>query len=220
MKAMYLAHRNEEAVQTLKEHLQNTAGLARRAADVFGAGELAYALGLAHDIGKYADAFQKRLYGSTAQVDHSTAGGRLLAHTLPGAYGLVGAYCAMGHHAGLPDGGSPADNLWDAPTLCARLSEKRPIEPFDTYKSEIEIDVPAPPKTQIDSAFGASFFTRLLFSTLVDADFIDTEQFFAGEAQPRGEGEYESISALYGKLEAYNQRQSQRRSGRTASFVV
>jgi CRISPR-associated endonuclease/helicase Cas3 len=199
---MYLAHRSEEAEQTLKEHLHNAANLARRAAEAFGAGDLAYTLGLAHDVGKYSTAFQKRIRGSNIKIDHSTAGGRLLAQTLPAALGRMGAYCVMGHHGGLPDGGSIADNQ-DAPTLCARLSEKRSIETFDAYKSEIEIDIPAPPKISIDSAFGLSFFTRLLYSTLVDADFIDTERFFAGEAQPRGAGEYESIPALYAKLEAY-----------------
>ncbi len=46
-----------------------------------------------------------------------------------------------------------------------------------------------------------AFYIRMLFSCLVDADFQDTETFMQGEAAPRGG--YESISALYDRLQAY-----------------
>jgi hypothetical protein len=49
MKAVYPAHHCENSTQPLKEHLQNTACLAMRAAEIFCAGEMAYALGLGVD---------------------------------------------------------------------------------------------------------------------------------------------------------------------------
>ena len=62
-----------------------------------------------HDVGKYSDAFQLRLKGGP-KVDHSTAGAqeawvRQHLHT---------AFAVAGHHSGLPDGGSPADDPGDA----------------------------------------------------------------------------------------------------------
>ncbi|MDR0897134.1 MAG: CRISPR-associated helicase Cas3' [Oscillospiraceae bacterium] len=197
MDCTFLGHRSERAEQSLLEHLQNTAALARCHADAFGAGDLAQALGLAHDVGKYAKKFQRRIRGENIRVDHATAGGRLLHGLLRGAYRTVGAYCAMGHHTGLPDGGAATDGD-NLPTLSKKLNPKYPIEPYDAYKTELSIPIPTSPTTKIDSPFGASFFTRMLFSALVDADFIDTERFFA-EAVPE-RGGMAAMPALYDKL--------------------
>ncbi|MDR0897814.1 MAG: CRISPR-associated helicase Cas3' [Oscillospiraceae bacterium] len=197
MQDEYLGHRSEGAEQPLLSHLQNTAALARCHAEAFGAGDLGHALGLAHDAGKYAKKFQRRIRGENIRVDHATAGGRLLHGLLRGAYRTVGAYCAMGHHTGLPDGGTSTDGE-KLPTLSRKLNPKYHIEPFDAYKTELSIPIPANPTTPIDSPFAASFFTRMLFSALVDADFIDTERFFAESTPERG-GMAE-ISTLYDKL--------------------
>ena len=71
----YLAHISaEERTQTIWEHVSGTALLAGEFARPFGGGDLAELAGLAHDIGKYSQAFQKRLKGAPVHVDHATAG--------------------------------------------------------------------------------------------------------------------------------------------------
>lgn len=61
-----IAHINMQREQTIKEHLEN---VAKKAADFcadyrienLDVQDYAYQTGLAHDIGKYSDAFQKRI---------------------------------------------------------------------------------------------------------------------------------------------------------------
>jgi CRISPR-associated endonuclease/helicase Cas3 len=83
--------------QTVEEHLEETAALAKTFVHRFGNGNAAWLCGLFHDIGKYSEAFQKRIYGeSSRMVDHSTAGAKELNHR----YGKYGA------HAGILRSGS------------------------------------------------------------------------------------------------------------------
>src|SRR5690606_3446110 len=75
------------------------------AADL-GLEKLAYVTGLFHDLGKYNPDFQRRLDGAKIQVDHSTAGARLLLDLTGGVDRVMAelvAYAILGHHAGLPD---------------------------------------------------------------------------------------------------------------------
>ena len=92
----------------LEEHLYGTAKAAADFAEPFGADRLAFVAALFHDAGKYSHAFQKRLEGENIRIDHSTAGAVEVAKR----YGLLGkllAYTIAGHHCGLPDWGSVAD---------------------------------------------------------------------------------------------------------------
>lgn len=112
---MYLAHRTEEGrEQPLLDHLKGTAKLASAFAAAFGEEKLAYVLGMAHDIGKYSDAFQRylRANGQGSRVDHATAGAKVLMRRGM----LAAAFCAAGHHTGLPDGGARGD-LPDSGTI-------------------------------------------------------------------------------------------------------
>ena len=71
----YLAHISEDSQeQTVLEHLTGTAELCAQFAAAFGAEGQGRLAGMAHDIGKYSDAFQARLRGAPQKVDHSTAG--------------------------------------------------------------------------------------------------------------------------------------------------
>ena len=70
----YLAHTSGARVQTLLEHLEGTAELAERFGAAFGSGDFARMTALAHDLGKYSSAFQRRLRGDPGRVDHSTFG--------------------------------------------------------------------------------------------------------------------------------------------------
>lgn len=150
----------------------------------FGLAAAAYAAGLFHDLGKYSPDFQRRLNGALAPVDHSTAGARAMMGDL--ASGLhdrlmaeLIAYAIAGHHAGLPDRKSSGSG-----SLEERL--QRPIPALDpVWQTELGESVRdlAPPFLDAlrkeDHPFSLSMIGRMIFSCLVDADFKDTEAFYA-----------------------------------------
>ena len=105
-----------------------------------------------------------------------------------------------GHHSGLPDGGSPADDPSDA-TLFGR--SKKPVAPYDGWQ-EVTLPASTPPAWACADPLSLAFFTRMLYSCLVDADFIDTETFMDGKAAPRGSGT--DIAALRDIVSAQAQR--------------
>lgn len=116
--------------------------------------------------------FQQRLLGTLRRlVDHKGPGARwLLEHGE--APGLLLAYCVAGHHGGLPDfHNSGRDGAASLRQLCAG--------PYPCRRSPLRmrtlVRVLQPPFAP--TPFGLSFFTRLLFSALVDADYTDTEAF-------------------------------------------
>ena len=194
----YLAHINDKGEkQLLKEHLENTALLCGKFADNFGAYELGYCCGLLHDIGKYSLKFQKRLQGCENSVDHSTAGAKL-CWDKKGMYQFL-SYCIAGHHAGLPDTGGWSDT-GSHRTMIGRMKKK--LESYQAYEREIEVPLlknpPFEPVINENRDFFFSMLIRMLFSCLVDADYIDTEVFM-NEETVRDSGD--SISILYEKFE-------------------
>lgn len=193
---IYLGHRAEDGrEQLLLDHLTGVARYAQAFADSFGAGALAYQIGLAHDAGKYSDKFQRRIRGAAVQVDHSTAGAQLMIERR----NAPAAYCIAGHHGGLPDGGGQYDQA--QPTLSAR--KEKPVEPYDGFWREVTLEPAAfaPPTILGSGGFTASFWIRMLFSCLVDADYLDTEAFMQGKKPPRGD--YASIEELLARLYRY-----------------
>lgn len=160
--------------QELSDHLEGVAKRAKLFADVFGAGQWGRFGGLLHDTGKATSAFQRRLEGKQVRVDHSTFGARMAAENT-GQLGLLPAYIIAGHHGGLPDGGEQETELHyrlkhakvpdDAALLPGILLPQGLTLPFKLTKDH--------------AGFSLSFFTRMIFSCLVDADFLDTEKFLA-----------------------------------------
>ena len=176
-----LAHISEDGqrTQSVRDHLLGTAALAETFARPFGGQEQAYLAGLLHDVGKYSAAFQQRLRGGP-KVDHATAGAKI-------AYGARQpevAFAIAGHHGGLPDGGARTDPDGTG-TLFARL--KKEVPPCEGWKDEIPLPAAHRPPLPGDG-FAASFYTRMLYSCLVDADYLDTETFMNGAPAPRGGG--------------------------------
>lgn len=202
--AKYAAHISEDhRTQTVGEHLDGTAQLARTFAKPFGAGEYGFCAGELHDAGKYSMEFQRHITQNGPKVDHSTAGAQAVLQASPTGVGKILAYCVAGHHAGLPDGGGRADSEGES-TLAARL--KRQIPDFSPFYRAVDLPglLPKsiPPIRAIGKGgFTASFFIRMLFSCLVDADFLDTERFVSNGTVERGTGE--SIPALLEKLEKH-----------------
>ena len=197
----YIGHKQGERIQTLKAHLEGTAGLAGEFAGRFGKSDWGYCCGMLHDIGKYSDAFQKKIQeDSGARVDHATAGAQVCAEK-GGLYGFM-SYCIAGHHAGLPDTGSTADT-GNAPSLEGR--KQKHIPDYHAYQSEIKIPevttIPFEVKNAKSPDFSLSVFIRMLYSCLVDADFLDTESFMKNGQMERSPGE--PMDALLRRLEAY-----------------
>lgn len=170
---MYLAHISEDGLrkQPLSQHLSQTADLAKQFADLFHAGDWGYFCGLLHDIGKYSEEFQERIHGRKIKVDHSTAGAQEACKLKV----FPAAYCIAGHHAGLPDGMYEGGASPEA-SLSSRL--KKVVPDYQTFKKEIQVSPPIPPALQsVQGKFCVSFFIRMLYSCLVDADYLDTEAF-------------------------------------------
>ncbi len=199
----YIAHVSDDGKreQSIKSHLEETAILAKEFADEFGYGDWGYFCGMLHDIGKYSAKFQRRIRKSGETVDHATAGAQLcfkLAKEKGGFYAAP-AYCIAGHHAGLPDKGTSADT-GDSGTFVGRMKKK--IEDYGAYEEEISIPTLSPPafarSEKKDCTFTMSFLIRMLYSCLVDADYLNTEDFMNDSETSRMTGE--SILVLLEKL--------------------
>lgn len=193
----YLAHVSQNgAAQTILAHLNQTAALCSRFAAAFGAEEQGRLAGLAHDIGKYSDAFQRRLNGGP-KVDHATAGAWECAQRGQ----IFAAFAVAGHHGGLPDGGSRTDRS-DGGTFWARMNraDAGELPPYDAWRQEVTLPKAPFPALGPGQAEGM-FFTRMLYSCLVDADFLDTEAFMAGSPVPRGGGD--DVEELERRLKVY-----------------
>ena len=194
----YLAHIDGDREQSVKEHLQGTAELAEKFAAKFRKADWGYCCGMLHDIGKYSAEFQKKIKENLdIRVDHSTAGAKV-CENLDGCYWLL-TYCIAGHHAGLPDLGR--EGL--PSSLLGRL--KKRLCDYSAYEKEIEIpQITTPPiamNPEKDPNFALSVFIRMLYSCLVDADFLDTEQFMNNGTVQRDSGE--SMDVLLEKLQNY-----------------
>jgi len=199
----YYAHStedDEENWQLLKEHLENVSQQAKTYASRFGAEDWGRLAGLLHDGGKYSDNFQDKLKGMSIHVDHSTAGAQI-ASKLFGNGGRLLSYISAGHHGGLPDGGSDADET----SLLGRLVKDIPN--YDSFYDEIVLQAQLPQLNLGKSdkpGFSLSFFVRMLFSCLVDADFLDTEQFYS-EDKTLLRGDFPDIKSLHERLECFIQ---------------
>lgn len=199
----YITHkRSEGEYQLLRDHIQGVADRAEMFAAAFEAGAHGRRAGLLHDIGKYSDAAQARQRDPehTAKVDHSTLGAKVaMALHDPHA-----AFCVAGHHGGLPNKGSQASR--EDGTLLARI-KKDTLPPADAWRTEIDVQEgdasPAwlhgvPARTQ---GFAHALYTRMLFSCLVDADYLDTEDYMSYAGVSRGSGA--TLTQLLARLEQY-----------------
>ena len=192
---MYCAHiRDDGAVQTVMEHLVGTAQLCASFAQRFGEEERGRLLGLAHDIGKCSDEFQRRLNGGP-KVDHATAGALECAKIREDLM----ACCVVGHHSGLPDFGNTREDYPGAPTCIGRL--KRGLRGgIPAYHWDEKIPAPGKPPAFQDR-FTQTLWVRMLYSCLVDADYLDTETFMT-EVHLLRKG-YDPLPVLMDRLNTY-----------------
>jgi len=189
-----LAHSASKAGRRdpLRSHLQKVAQRAALFAKPFGADAEARLAGLLHDLGKYGELFQKRLRGEERGIDHWSAGAWVALQRYQ-KRGLAIALAVQGHHVGLqqvakdslrrldPGQTSRSDGLRASETDVARL-----------LRALSDDGLALPDASAVgDSLYGGSevgkaaamLDVRMLFSTLVDADFLETEAHFAGNAE-------------------------------------
>ena len=208
-KPIYYAHSAQDELgnllpyeywQTLQSHSVNVGEMAVEFAHVFGAQEIACQTGQLHDLGKYSEAFNHRLHGGPS-VDHATAGAKIAVEHWGGVIGKLMAFCIAGHHAGLANGNGEGDNRR---TLKQRLALQfgADIPALDNlWQQEIKLPqtLSAPP-LKADAHhpfFSYAFFTRMLYSCLVDADYLDTEAFYSNlENKAIERGGYPDLNAL------------------------
>jgi CRISPR-associated endonuclease/helicase Cas3 len=163
--------------QPLAEHLVAVGDLAAGFAKAFEGKQLAACAGLLHDLGKYTSEFQARLKGSPERVDHSTWGARIALERYP-SLGYLLAYAIAGHHAGLANGKGEGRRASLQERLVADLPKLHPL-----WQDELPVPaalpmVPGFKPHQQRGMFQMAFLVRMLFSCLVDADFLDTEAFY------------------------------------------
>lgn len=203
----YLAHTHSDGGpgHLLREHLASVAGLASGFAEPLNSRQWAYLAGLWHDLGKFRPGFQRyiRLVNDahiegklplSSDKTHSAAGALHALRALEsqwgprtGVLGRVLAYLIAGHHVGLGDwvtgvgprllGTGAADSereYREALDACEQAAPEllRLPEGFDLQSALAAI--PGPKTLQ---PLTVSLWIRMLFSALVDADFLDTERF-------------------------------------------
>jgi CRISPR-associated endonuclease/helicase Cas3 len=166
----------ESRWQLLKDHLVNVAALAKRFATPLGLETEAELAGLLHDFGKYANRFQARLSDNSIHgINHWAAGARKAAELKAS---LVD-YIVDGHHTGLPSAADLRQSLQKMghASLARELtgcSESLAELMNRLVRDGVQLSI-APTCSMVDW-FAAALRARMLFSCLVDADFLDTEQ--------------------------------------------
>lgn len=173
-------HKDRSKWQTMLEHSTEVSRLAIEKAHYFGDQTKAELAGILHDIGKYGDLFQRRLEGKESGLDHWSAG----AHIALFDYRQIDVALAIqGHHIGLQSGAKQSLMEMKLETLAAkhpldlRLSETN-LELLKERLVSDGVSLPEISKERLSTASSAASMleTRMLFSCLVDADFLDTER--------------------------------------------
>ena len=201
--------------QPLAAHLGNVAALARCFATPLHLADEAQLVGLLHDLGKYSERFQARLRNPAIHGINHWAAGTVRARKM-NAWAV--AFAADGHHTGIP---ALNDNT-------AGISLRQTVEKFALPETRSELTGQCPESLEEllarfaqdglrepaflprpiakETKFAEALRTRMLFSCLVDADFLDTEQHFnATQSGLRAVPEIrpeEALAALQGDLQS------------------
>lgn len=216
MTISYFAHSANHADKwhPLAEHL---VGVSQRAKEFSGAQpwvDEAGLAGLLHDLGKYGDRFQARLQGLDQGLDHWSQGAWV---ALAEHRAIAAALAIQGHHVGLQRANTDALRRMNLQSLTHNHPFGLDLSDADhmrlKHRAEAEgllFHTPAqtalPLQNGMAQAVANMLDVRLLFSCLVDADFLDTESHFEGDAQgkrPRPEGSKLDASTALAALDAH-----------------
>lgn len=187
---------SDKAVQTNDEHQRGVARLASSFASEFGMADVGHLLGLLHDKGKEQVAWQKYIQGVTGYnpkyantkngPNHAYIGAHIAQILYPQLSPLI-AQPIAGHHRGLYD-------------YCEYIEETKKNIPKEVLIPESQSC--AMPRLHNLKSYDLHHLVRILFSCLVDADSLDTEEFMNPE-QASLRGVHTTMEELLCKLEEY-----------------
>jgi CRISPR-associated endonuclease/helicase Cas3 len=227
----YIAHIKESSngwiFQSLEDHLKGTASLAENFAKEFGSDDWAKIAGLYHDLGKFLPEWQQyiRLVSgyegkeneskTNYRINHSSLGAILNYDQLKQIQPIarILSYVIAGHHAGLSDwypdkaGGDLQNRIFENNSEQLSQAELKELKKIEAAKPFLSISpAKSPPpgyvsKKQIDTEH-YHLWIRMLFSCLVDADYLDTELFMSPKIS-QNRGNYPKLSELNERLNHY-----------------
>jgi len=185
--------------QTLEEHLLGVAKLAEKFAAEFGAGEWGRIAGENHDLGKGTLSWQAYLRYANKIIDefnsyyfghpnHAAVGAQWVFKHSKQAGKLL-AYCIAGHHSGLAN----------CSLLNSKLREEFPEIAIPPVLPEFPQSFPVSNPDMERLGFQLQFFVRMLYSCLVDGDFLDTENWLNKE-KANWRTKYPLIGELHGRF--------------------
>jgi len=202
MKKGFIAHvklkedGNWKEPHLLKDHLDAVAKLAGKFAEEFGNKDWTELAGYLHDLGKFHPDWQKYLcrksgYDTEAHLEesnnrpnHSTAGSVLVFEKFNNSVAAkILAYIIGGHHSGLPDWIDQLKPRLFTEDRILNTEDLNRIKELDEAKEFLKKEIPSSPphifanEINDQSKEQIQLWIRMLFSCLVDADFLDTEKY-------------------------------------------
>ena len=191
----------------MEDHTRAVAEKARDFATAFEAGELAYYLGILHDLGKFTDKFQQYLHDChnrpnnpppKGSAPHKQMGALATMMQLEG-YGDFLALPLLGHHGGMSGHGLEAKNA----VLCKTSQDE--VRELLKRAADVAVDFsPSAPDCSrmagLTSPESLEMFLRMLYACLVDADALDTEAHSHPDDAKQRENPMHTMQVLAEKL--------------------
>lgn len=185
--------------QTLQAHADGVRQLCEQFAVPFGSAAAAKLIGYVHDAGKVHPDFQAHLRGEFRNHPHAADGAKWLDAHIP-TLGRLLAYTVDGHHAGLPDG------VGDHMSLTHHLQNAK--EPQD-----VEAEPPKDVRELLPDFIKKGdreevprklwLWGKMLYSCLVDADWLDTERFMSPDKATTRPGDFDELPTLLARYHAH-----------------
>lgn len=209
-----IAHKSENNSQSLIEHLESVAKIASKFAEEFNNPDWTYFAGLIHDLGKSDPDWQKYIRDrKTTSVNHSEIGAQFSYSKMnpndPAS--KIIPYIIAGHHAGLPDWSAGSGNSLNSilekidKNYLEQLLDNSELQTLKNAcfpksmffgKNDLSKDNPK----ELMEHF--HLWIRMLYSCLVDADYLDTEQFMSPDKSEL-RGNYASLVDLKQKFDSF-----------------
>ena len=209
--------------QPLLDHLHGVAELAQsyaeRITDYPELGEIGYLLGLLHDLGKYQEGFQRYIRQQSGldptlsgwRTPHSPAGARY-AYDLKQVGGnqqllKILSLCIGAHHRGLYNASEWKGQVVDSSDTKRAVADL--VKGLKLEASQLEELLHKASLDKVTKAWNKieeedyQLLVRMLFSCLVDADFLDTERFMSPDKSLVRQSAKASLKQMRAQLEEY-----------------